>query len=95
MPRPSRIVPVIRWTHAIGITFRLLAPTVTATAATAHRPSVPPANLAAHYDPFLVFAAVIWVMSPHSARNTMAKLAALTRQNVGTRPAIRAASEPS
>ena len=36
--------PVIRLTQAIGITLRLLAPTLTAAAATAHSPRVAPAK---------------------------------------------------
>ena len=38
------IVAVIRRTQTMGISFRLLAPTLTATAAIAHKPSVAPAN---------------------------------------------------
>ena len=42
--RPSMIAAVIRRTHAIGTSFRLVAPTLTASAATAHSPRVAPAN---------------------------------------------------
>jgi len=44
MPRPSMMVAVIRRTQAIGMCSRLLAATLTATAATVHRPSVAPAS---------------------------------------------------
>src|SRR5580693_2025345 len=95
MPRPSKIVAVMRLTHAIGISSRLLAPTLTATAATVHKPAVAPANTRNGSYLAARFAAVSCVMSPHSARKTTPKLVPATRQNVGAGPPILAASAPS
>src|SRR5260370_29737086 len=68
---------------------------LTATPATAQRPRVAPANTSHGSYRAARFAAVTWVMSPHSAMNTTAKLAPATRRNDDAGPPWRAASAPS
>src|SRR5215469_3685406 len=80
------IVAVIRRIQVIGISFRLLAPTLTAMVATAHKPSVAPANTRNGSYLAARLAVVSWVMSPHSARDTTPKLIPATRSNDGARP---------
>src|SRR6202034_4423779 len=89
MPRPSKIVAVMRLTQAIGISSRRLAPTLPATAAPVHKPSVAPANTRNGSYLAARFAVVSCVISPHSATNTTPKLVAATRQNEGARPPWR------
>src|SRR6516225_3885274 len=93
--RPSMIVAVILRIQVIGISFRLLAPTLTTTVATAHRPSAAPANTSNGSYLAAGLAVASWVMSPHSATNTTPKLAPATRGNDGTQPPWRAASTPA
>src|SRR5258708_19683516 len=88
------MVAVIRRTQAIGIRSRLLAPTLTAAPATAHRPSVAPANTSSGSYLAARLAVVSWVMAPHSPRNTPPKLLPATRRNNAGRPPRPAAPAP-
>ena len=69
-PRASRMAAVMRRTQAMGTSSRLLAPRLTASAAISHSPRTAPAKTATGLLRAARFAAVIWVMSPHSARKT-------------------------